>query len=86
MPEFLVKHNGKEHDVSKFLHFHPGGTNTLRTFENCDITAQLEKTHHSPSAYELLKDYRIKNEPIDTTEQDLEVWFQEFTRVSITVL
>lgn len=75
MPEFLVKHRGKEHDVNRFLHFHPGGTNTLRSFKNCDITAQLEKTHHSASAYELLKDYRIKKDTNDPTEFDLEVRF-----------
>lgn len=82
MPEFLVKHRGKEHDVDRFLHFHPGGTNTLRAFKNCDITAQLEKTHHSPSAYELLKDYRMKNEANDPSEFDLEVKFQKFVHSS----
>lgn len=72
MPKFLVKYNGKTHDVSRFLSFHPGGSNTLRTFEGCDVTAQLEKTQHSPAAYDLLKDYRVREEK-DSPEFDLEV-------------
>ncbi len=76
MPEFIVRHRGKEHDVNRFLHFHPGGSNTLGSFQNCDVTEQLEKTHHAPSAYKLLKDYRIKNDDDKAREFDLEVYFR----------
>lgn len=73
MPEFIVKHSGRKHDVARFLHFHPGGANTLKSFEGCDITDQLLKTQHAPSAYELLKDYRLKElSKDDPNEEDLE--------------
>lgn len=63
MPEdFLIHHKGQKHNVARFLKFHPGGSNTLKYFKNGDITEQLIKTHHSPSAYELLKDYRVSEE------------------------
>lgn len=76
MTEFIVKHSGKNHNVARFLHFHPGGSNTLRSFEGCDITAQLEKTNHSPSAYELLKDYRLTEDNTPKNdEEDMEVCF-----------
>lgn len=73
MSEFLVKHRGEDHDIGRFLHFHPGGSNTLHSFQNCDVTKQFEKIHHSPAAYELLKDYRIKNDSEKIQEFDLEV-------------
>lgn len=82
MPKFLVKHSGKTHDVSRFLSLHPGGKNTLRPFEGCDITTQLEKTHHhSPAAYDLLKDYRVRDENDKSQEFDLEVRY--FNRVDL---
>lgn len=82
MPEFIVKHSGQKHNVARFLHFHPGGVNTIRSFEGCDITEQLEKTHHAPSAYELLKDYRVKDPSMqhDPNEEDLEVTYWSINR------
>ncbi|KAL1463609.1 hypothetical protein WDU94_015349 [Cyamophila willieti] len=60
--DFIIKHNGKKHNVAKFLKFHPGGSNTLKYFKDGDITDQLIQTHHSPSAYELLKDYKVSDD------------------------
>lgn len=73
MAEFIVKHRGKEHDVSGFLRYHPGGSNTLRSYAGCDITEQLAKTHHAPSAYQLLKDYELDKGKNETSESDIEV-------------
>lgn len=73
MTKFLVKHSGKDYDVIRFLHFHPGGSNTLEMFQGSDITDQLEKTNHSQAAYALLKDYRVRNENDGNQESDLEV-------------
>ncbi|KAL4121818.1 hypothetical protein QTP88_014255 [Uroleucon formosanum] len=56
---FVVKHDGKKHNIEHFLRFHPGGTNTLSFLKNADVTDRLFATHHSAAAYELLKDYRV---------------------------
>lgn len=56
---FVVKHDGKKHNIEHFLRFHPGGTNTLSFLRNADVTERLIATHHSAAAYELLKDYRV---------------------------
>lgn len=73
MTKFLVKHSGKDYDVIRFLHFHPGGSNTLEMFQGSDITDQLEKTNHSQAAYALLKDYRVRSDNDVNQESDLEV-------------
>ncbi|CAI6344967.1 unnamed protein product [Macrosiphum euphorbiae] len=62
---FVVKHDGKKHNIEHFLRFHPGGTNTLSFLKNADVTDRLFATHHSAAAYELLKDYRVDEEDVN---------------------
>jgi cytochrome b involved in lipid metabolism len=73
---FVVKHDGKKHNIEHFLRFHPGGTNTLSFLKNADVTDRLLATHHSAAAYELLKDYRVDEEDVHKhirEDGDLEV-------------
>lgn len=73
---FVVKHDGKKHNIEHFLRFHPGGTNTLSALRNIDVTDRLFATHHSAAAYELLKDYRVDEEDVHKhlrEDGDLEV-------------
>ncbi|XP_067006261.2 fatty acid 2-hydroxylase [Anabrus simplex] len=69
--EVIVHHNGEEYDVKSFLHFHPGGRNTVEHFKGKDITNQLLKYQHSPSAMYLLKEYKTKDSS-HRGEDDLE--------------
>lgn len=73
---FVVKHDGKKHNIEHFLRFHPGGTNTLSFLKNADVTDRLFATHHSAAAYELLKDYRVDENDVHKhirEDGDLEV-------------
>ncbi|GLH11374.1 uncharacterized protein GBIM_16165, partial [Gryllus bimaculatus] len=54
--DFVVEHDGEKYNIGKFLHFHPGGRNTLAAFEGRDITQKLRQYEHSDSALYLMKE------------------------------
>uniref|UniRef100_A0A2P2ISZ8 Uncharacterized protein MANES_03G152300 n=2 Tax=Rhizophora mucronata TaxID=61149 RepID=A0A2P2ISZ8_RHIMU len=51
--------HGKVHDVTKFLEDHPGGEEVLLAATGKDATDDFEDVGHSPSARELMVQYRI---------------------------
>lgn len=67
---FVVNHDGKKHNIDRFLRFHPGGTNTLARLKDADVTDRLLATHHSAAAYELLKDYRVDDDDVRKRVRD----------------
>lgn len=67
---FVVNHEGKKHNIDRFLRFHPGGTNTLSRLKDADVTDRLLATHHSAAAYELLKDYRVDDDDVRKRVRD----------------
>lgn len=84
---FVVKHDGKKHNIEHFLRFHPGGTNTLSVLRNADVTDRLFATHHSSAAYELLKDYRVDEEDVQKhirENGDLEVSHNSKSNTTVT--
>ncbi|XP_069676062.1 fatty acid 2-hydroxylase [Periplaneta americana] len=69
--EFIVKHEGDKYDISRFLQFHPGGKNSVSPYKGLSITEPFHKTHHSPAAMYLMKEYRLPGSTADNSE-DLE--------------
>ncbi|KAH8387843.1 hypothetical protein KR093_009869 [Drosophila rubida] len=53
--------DNKVYDVTKFLHEHPGGEETLLTVGGTDGTEDFNDVGHSAEARELLKKYFIGN-------------------------
>ncbi|XP_075227724.1 fatty acid 2-hydroxylase isoform X1 [Lycorma delicatula] len=53
----VLRYKGKDHDFARFRKFHPGGSNTLGWYNGKEIGQVLESTHHSKSAYHLIKEY-----------------------------
>nr|CAD7443468.1 unnamed protein product [Timema bartmani] len=56
--EFVVHHGESEYELSRFLHFHPGGFNTLLGFKFRDIAGKMRTTQHSKAAHYLMEEYR----------------------------
>ncbi|XP_061392765.1 uncharacterized protein LOC133328233 [Musca vetustissima] len=60
----IVKYRKNFYDITRFLHKHPGGINTLRGLENADMTARFMRAPpHSDAAMYLMKEYQIKTTP-----------------------
>ncbi|XP_047120122.1 fatty acid 2-hydroxylase [Schistocerca piceifrons] len=66
---FVIKHKGEDYDIGKFLHFHPGGTNTVAPYRGKEISHKLDEIHHAPSAYYMMKDYKVKKGEGDDLEK-----------------
>lgn len=64
MTEIIVKHGDSTHNLSKFLKYHPGGSSTIKHYNGLDVANQLKKVQHSPSAYKLLEDYKVKEDNV----------------------
>ncbi|BFG03415.1 dihydroceramide fatty acyl 2-hydroxylase FAH2 [Drosophila madeirensis] len=61
--EFIVKYRQEYYDLSKFMHKHPGGINTLKGLNQADMTARFMKAPpHSDAAMYLMKEYKVKPE------------------------
>ncbi|XP_058980888.1 uncharacterized protein LOC101893509 [Musca domestica] len=62
--KIIVKYRKNFYDITRFLHKHPGGINTLRGLENADMTARFMRAPpHSDAAMYLMKEYQIKTIP-----------------------
>lgn len=65
--KFIVKYRKNYYDISKFLHKHPGGLNTLKGLQNSDMTGRFMKAPpHSDAAMYLMKEYQIKTQKTKT--------------------
>nr|CAD7393156.1 unnamed protein product [Timema cristinae] len=69
--EFVVHHGESEYELSRFLHFHPGGFNTLLGFKDRDIAGKMRTTQHSQAAHYLMEEYR--RSVANNASHDLEV-------------
>lgn len=59
--DFLVKYQNETYNLSRFLHKHPGGLNTLGPLKNCDLTKILSQAPlHSEAAFYLMKEYKVQ--------------------------
>jgi len=58
--QFIVKYRQQYYDLSRFLHKHPGGINTLKGLNSGDMTARfLKAPPHSDAAMYLMREYKI---------------------------
>lgn len=58
--KFIVKYRQQYYDLSKFMHKHPGGVNTLKGLNQTDMTARfLKAPPHSDAAMYLMREYKI---------------------------
>jgi cytochrome b involved in lipid metabolism len=71
--EFIVKHEGDTYDIARFLHFHPGGRNSVSPYKGLSITKKFHDINHSPAAMYLMRDYRLPGTSHNSTVEDLEV-------------
>lgn len=71
---FIVKSNGNHYNIVDFLKNHPGGHNYVEFSKNRDVISKMEKTHHSKSAFYLLREYKVggRDEKNNNGEEDLE--------------
>lgn len=61
--KFIVKYRQQYYDLSRFMHKHPGGINTLKGLNSGDMTARfLKAPPHSDAAMYLMREYKIDPE------------------------
>lgn len=60
--EFLVKYRDRVYNIYNFLHYHPGGKNTLGRFKDRVLDGELAKNPHSKSAYYLLEEFAVQHQ------------------------
>ncbi|XP_017049956.1 dihydroceramide fatty acyl 2-hydroxylase FAH2 [Drosophila ficusphila] len=67
--KYIVKYRQQYYDLSRFMHKHPGGINTLKGLNNGDMTGRFMKAPpHSDAAMYLMKEYKIDPEDYQNTK------------------
>ncbi|KAK5648102.1 hypothetical protein RI129_002994 [Pyrocoelia pectoralis] len=72
--DFFIEGNGSHYNVVNFLKNHPGGCNYVEFSKTQDVISRMEKTHHSKSAFYLLREYKVggRDEANNNGDEDLE--------------
>jgi cytochrome b involved in lipid metabolism len=70
----IVKYENDIYDVTQFLKFHPGGSNTIKQMNGKSIDEKFKFYGHSHVAENLLKDHKIRNNNED--DESIEVVFE----------
>ena len=58
----IISIHGNLYNLTAWANAHPGGARILQRFHDKDASKAFGAAHHSASAYDMLKDFRISNE------------------------
>jgi cytochrome b involved in lipid metabolism len=58
----IIYIHGNRYNLTAWANAHPGGARILQKFNDKDASKAFEAAHHSISAYDMLKDFRIDEE------------------------
>ena len=61
MSKIITSINGKIYDLTDYIDEHPGGSDVIEYYKDCDCTQDFKDIGHSEEAIEQLKKYYIKD-------------------------